>query len=317
MGAFFGWVLIAAAVYLLVSAFRRPTEASGATPAPAPRRGPDSPYLWGGIATGVLGLALAVWPIIASAHTEAKELTRKDDWAFNPAPAPDAPIHWEGNTLVADLEAGSGRYAVYPVDWDADRFHAEWDMTVTRLDLAGERIELKVDGKPQTVQRTRQDFASIAIGLMDPSAANIDDRDHVSGSAIEACFSDDIRLRASDASFIVRTASSTESGKQKIDPDYKPGKPVPVEVNKKYHVVMEYESGSNNATLTVTDGGRAVVRLRLEDLKDFTNSIAWFGVSIRGYNRFDKKLDATKADTGYTRPRAVLRIENLQYRQPG
>src|SRR5437867_1667993 len=100
MGAFFGWILIATAVYLLVSAFRRP-----AAPAPAAAAGETGrgPYLWGGVAALVVGLLLAVWPLLASVRMEAAELSRKDNWAFSGVPTPDAPLHWNGNTLVADL----------------------------------------------------------------------------------------------------------------------------------------------------------------------------------------------------------------------
>jgi len=80
-----------------------------------------------------------------------------------------------------------------------------------------------------------------------------------------------------------------------------------------------YTAGTSSkaADLLVRDeSGREVVRRQLEDLKDFTNSVAWFGVSVRGYNRFNKKLDAKKADNGYARPKGVVRLENMRYRQP-
>ena len=82
MGAFFGWILIATAVYLLVSAFRRP-----AAPAPAAAAGETGrgPYLWGGVAALVVGLLLAVWPLLASVRMEAAELSRKDNWATRPS----------------------------------------------------------------------------------------------------------------------------------------------------------------------------------------------------------------------------------------
>jgi hypothetical protein len=313
MIVFFGWVLLISAAVLFVNAFRRPEG----VPAAAAPRGPNKTYLWSGLGALLLGLALVVLPGIAEAHTRPVDLSRKDKWAMNQPPAPDTPIHWDGNALVADLESGSGRYAVFPVDWDANRFQAEWDIILTRLDLPGDPVQLKDGGKTRTQPRSKLDFASVGLGLMDQNAANIDDRDHVSGSSIEACFSNDIRLRASDANFLVRTSSSDESGKEKLDPDFKKTDPVRIELNKRYHCALSYESGSADATLRVRDeSGKEVVSRRLEDLKDFTNSVAYFGISVRGYNRFDKALDAKKAENGYTRPKAVARIENLTYRQP-
>jgi hypothetical protein len=269
----------------------------------------------------VIGLGLAIWPSIALARLAPEEMNRKDMWVMNPATSETAPIHWEGDALVADLEAGSGRYAVYPVDWEANRFESSFDITFTQLDLPGQEIPIKEGNKANPTtrmhKRTKLDFAAVTVGLMDQNIANIDDRDHVSGSAIEACFSDDIRLRASDSNYIVRTSSSTESGKEKIDPFFKPAAPVPVEIGKKYHCVLTYDGRSNQATLRVMDeSGRPIVERQLEELKDFTNSVTWFGISVRGYNRFDKKLDPTKADNGYVRPTAKFRLENLQYRQP-
>jgi len=317
MASFFGWVIVGVAAWLIYSAFRRPDPAAAAAGAEPARGGTNRAALWGGIVALVLGLGMAFSPALANARLSPQKTSRKDLWVINPAAGPEAPIRWEGNTLVADLESGSGRYAVLPVDWNATRFQAEWDMTFSRLDLPGEELTLMAGGKPQPYKRSRLDFASVCVGLMDPSAANIDDRDHVSGSAIQACFSDDIRLRASDANFIVRTASAEESGKEKYDRNFRKGEPFRIELGKKYHCALAYEDSANAATLTVSDETRRpLVQRRLEDLKDFTNSLAWFGVSIRGYNRFDKKLDATKKDTGYTRPRAVVQIENIQYLQP-
>jgi hypothetical protein len=318
MGSFLGWALVIAAVWMLISAFRRPAEATAEA---APRSGPNRGYLVGSAVALVVGLGLAFWPSIALARLTPKDLKRQDAWVMNPPTGETAPIRWEGDALVADMEAGSARYAVFPVDWEANRFVASFDITFSQLDLPGQEIPLKVGDKAnpttQMHKRTNLDFAAATVGLMDQSIANIDDRDHVSGSAIEACFSTDIRLRASDANYIVRTSSSTESGKEKIDPFFKPGTPLPVELGKKYRCVLSYDGRNNQADLKVSDeGGRAIVERRLEDLKDFTNSVTWFGISVRGYNRFDKKLDPTKADNGYTRPTVKFRLENLQYSQP-
>jgi hypothetical protein len=311
MLTFLGWVLVIVAVVLLVSAFRRPEPTSSTGPEPGR---PNKPYLWAGVACLVAGLLMAMSSTIALARLETLPLSRSDNWRSNPPVGPDAPIRWEGNALLADLEAGSGRYAVYPVDWNADRFEAEWDIIFSQLDVKRER---DARSGARSVRRARPEAASVAIGLMDQSVSNIDDKDHVGGSALQACFSDDIRLRAADANFIVRTASSDESGKAEIDPNFKPGEPVRIELNTKYHCRITYDRPSSEAVLVVRDdAGREVVTRRLEDVKDFTNSVSWFGVSVRGYNRFDKKLDARKAENGYKRPLASVRIENMRYRQP-
>jgi hypothetical protein len=314
MGAFFGWVLIIGAIVLLFSAFKRREPAAGEARPTGPNRG----YLWGAVAALLVGVALALWPSLAIAQLKPVPVSRTDKWVTNPVVAPDAPVHWAGNALVVDLEAGSGRYAVFPADWEADRFEAEWDMTFTHLDRGGDPMPLKLNGQTVTQPRNQaHDFASVAIGVMDQNAANIDDRDHVSGSGIEACFSDDIRLRSSDANYIVRSAGHDESGKTEIDPKWHKGTPVAIELNKKYHCKLAYDRRTNDATLDVRDEtGAVVTSRRLEDIKELTNSVSWFGVTVRGYNRFDKKLDPKKGDTGYTRPRAVVRIENLTYRQP-
>nr|AQQ74438.1 hypothetical protein [uncultured bacterium] len=311
---FLGWVLILSGVVVLASGLRRPAAPGGEQPAPAGR---NRRSLLMGLFSLVLGGVLAVAPRIALARMKPAELSRQDRWNFNPATGPEAPVRWEDGALIADLEAGSNRYGVFPVDWNANRFRASWDITFTHLDRQNDPLTLKDGERTYQQPRSRQDYASVAVGLMDTAVANIDDRDHVAGSAIEACFSDDIRLRASDSNFIVLTSSATESGKKELDLSFKPGTPVTIELNKKYHCELEYNSGSKTATLAVTEeGGRPVVQRRLEDVKDFTNSVSWFGVSVRGYNRFDKKLDAKKGDNGYVRPRASVRIENLRYEQP-
>ena len=67
----------------------------------------------------------------------AKDLSRQDAWGTNPPAAPDAAVRWDGPALEATLEVGSGHYAAYPVDWKADRFEAEWDITFKQLELPG------------------------------------------------------------------------------------------------------------------------------------------------------------------------------------
>ncbi|HTE18477.1 MAG TPA: hypothetical protein VK689_08860, partial [Armatimonadota bacterium] len=114
-----------------------------------------------------------------------------------------------------------------------------------------------------------------------------------------------------------RTSSATESGKLEIDPKFQPSLPVQIELHQRYHCELRYDGPSRVATLLVTDpAGKTVAARRLEDLKDFTSNVSWFGVSVRGYNRFDKKLEPIKAAIGYVRPMAKFTIENLEYRQP-
>jgi hypothetical protein len=307
MSLFVGAVLIAAGLAALLRGFRW-----------APGAGRDRRFLGWGIAGLVAGLYFALQPGIALARLRPAPLARHDRWTVNPEASSGGPIHWDGNALVAELEVGSDRYAVFPVDWDANRFQASWDITFERLDRVGDEIELKEGGRTVSHRRSAQDFASVTVGLMDANVANIDDRDHVSGSAVEACFSDDIRLRASDSSLIVRTASHDESGKLTADPSFRPQRQgVRIELGQRYHCDLSYDAGRSSAALEVRDAsGRTVVSRRLEDLKDLTTSVTWFGVSIRGYNRFDKRLDPAKGDTGYTRPRVTVRLENMEYRQP-
>ncbi len=308
-----GWMLVVIAIAVVFSAFRRPEGAAAA----APQSGPDRTRVITGLIVFVLGGGLAAWPSLALARLTTVELTRQDSWCTNPPISVDGPLRWEGKALVANLEAGSGRYAVFPVDWEANRFEAEWDVTITHLDRKRDPIQLEVGGVRKSVPRSDLDYASCAVGLMDQNAANIDDRDHVSGSAIEACFSDDVRLRASDANFLVQTSSSTESGTKDLDLEFKPSPPVQIRVGVKYHCFLTYDGRTHSAALVVKDNtGQTVASRRLEDLKDFTSSVAWFGVTVRGYNRYDKKLDPKKSDTGYVRPRAEVRLENVTYRQP-
>lgn len=301
MGGLLAWGLLAAAGWLLL-------EAARSAP-PARRQG-----LARGLAVLIAGAGLLTWPIVHRARVRPVDLDRRDAWLLNPAPAPGSPVRWEGDALVAELEAGSGRYAVFPVDWSGDRFEAEWDLTIEQLDLPGDSMPLNDDGRPRV--RTFQEAAGIAIGLMDGTVSSLDDRDHVAGSALQACFSDDIRLRAADAGLLARTAAHDEPGTRELDPAFRPGAPVRPELGKRYHCRLAYRADTRIAVLSVSEGGRQIVSRRLEEPGELTSRLAWFGLSIRGDNRFDKPLDARKAENGYTRPRGRVRLEHLSYRQP-
>jgi hypothetical protein len=54
----------------------------------------------------------------------------------------------------------------------------------------------------------------------------------------------------------------------------------------------------------------------VEEVREFTGRVAWFGVTVRNFNRYDKKLWPERETNGYVRPKARVRIENLRYAQP-
>jgi len=292
MAEFLGWVLIMAAVALLITAFRRRRLPEVAGP---------SPRLLGAAAalSLLLGAYLALSGRLALAHMRTVDMSHPDDWIVG---GPPEAFQWADGKLSAKLIVDNSpeSYIAFPVDWHADAFRAEWDLTITRLDL-----------RPQWGER-----ASIAIGLTDGSAVNIDDPDHVSGSALEACFSDDIRLRASDADHLLKTHSATElSLSYQSTQVFHPMPPVPLQLNTPYHCVLTYYAPSDTATLTVTQNGRPVASRRLEDLREFTPSVSWFAITVRGFKHRNKQME-TKLGKGYTKPEADLVIDHLRYEQP-
>jgi hypothetical protein len=290
MGVFLGWVLLLAAVGLIAALLRR----RPAGVAPVNRRW----YSASAVACLLAGGYLVLAPRLALAHRRPVDLSHPDDWIIG---GPSDAFRWVKGRMDAKLEVESDSYAAFPVDWQADAFHAEWDMTVHRLDL-----------RPEWGER-----ASIAVGVFDgPACANIDDPDHVGGSSLEACFSDDIRLRASDADRLLKTHSSTELslGPRSLR-KFQPSPPVRVELNVPYHCVLDYDGPSDTATLTVSQGGRPVVRRWLDDLREFTPAVAWFGVTVRGFKHRNKQMEA-KLKSAYTKPAAELTLENLRYAQP-
>jgi hypothetical protein len=286
---FFGWALLVVAALLIYRTLRPGQEAA----ARSARRWLSA----GGLACVVLGAYLALVPHLVSAQSRPVDMSHPDDWIVG---GPLEAIRWEDGRLKAKLVVESESYAAFPVDWRADAFRAAWDMTITHLDL-----------RPEWGER-----ASIAVGIFDTAAASIDDPDHVGGSALEACFSDDIRLRASDADRLLKTHSSTElSVSPRFPQEFHPSAPVTLQLNVPYHCLLTYDSVSDAATLTVTQGGKRVAQRELKDLREFTTSVAWFGVTVRGFKHRNKQKEAA-LKAAYAKPYAEVVIENLRYEQP-
>jgi hypothetical protein len=196
-------------------------------------------------------------------------------------------VAWDAQNqrLLAKMKVGEGWYGVMPVDWNGgDAFRAEWDITILRRDA----------GPGPT-----DPGAVAAVGLFDLSISNIDDTDHVGGSSIIAAFGDTARLRVSDVNLLPRSAVGTEK----------------VQLGKTYHALLTYDRRANTAALRVTDkqSGAALANLKVEDLRDLSSSINWFGVSMKGFSRnkdvqlpgHDKKglfIDAAIDNVVYAQP---------------
>ena len=290
MVEFFGWVLVAAAVALVITAARRRGR--------APAAGLSPKVLVAGAAVSlILGGYLALSGRLALAHMHTVDMSHPDDWAIG---GEANAFKWDGGRITGKLVVEADTYAAFPVDWHADAFRADWDITITRLDL-----------RPEWGER-----ASIGMGLADGSEVNIDDPDHVSGSALEACFSDDVRLRASDADHLLKTHSSTElTRSSQSTQTFTPSPPVHLELNTPYHCTLTYYGPDNTATLSVTQNGRRVASRRLEDLREFTPSVSWFVITVRGFKHRNKQVEV-KLGKAYTKPEADLVVENLRYEQP-
>jgi hypothetical protein len=231
---------------------------------------------------GATALALVGVLLLAVGSQARPKLRLTHEWSFDRDPewlvaGPDN-LHWDqaSGRFYAKLEVGSGRYAAAPVDWDASAFRAEWDMEITAL-------------PPKSV---------IAIGLCDPSLANIDDTDHVGGSTVQATFTpEDIRLRAADTNLLARSDSMGLREQPKVPP----------QVGKTYHCVLGYEDVTDTATLVVTEAGSSspLVSLKVEDLRDFSPNVTYFCITIAGYNRFKPE-----------KPTAECYIDNVKFYQP-
>jgi len=331
-GGWLGWVLVIGGAILLVLALRRPKRAPAGSAAAANETADFArrrrQLTLGAIAGLVIGGYLLVSTTLARAHLRPRDLSHPDDWVRSHTD--DRIEVLPGPEIRATLEVGSNVYAVIPVDWNADRFRAEWDLILTRLDVRERQPEPGEDPGPNSTIVTER--ASIAIGLMDQNAASIDDRDHVGGSGLQACFSDDIRLRGSDVNNLLKTASSDESGKTIVPKDFRPRPRVDLRpyLHQPLHCVLEYDGDYDTARLRVTTADQRVLAdLRLEDLRDFTNTVQWFGITVKGYNRWSKQAEYAwnrrnaelkrrgLPDQGpYPKPRAECVIRNLRYSQP-
>ena len=293
-----GWLLIIGGGAALIRALRRRTGTGGGADVSA-LAAQRRQWLTGAIASLVVGVILVATVTVAAAHLRAVDLSGKDDWIFFPE---TGTFTWDGSTLAGTLESGVDAHAMFPVDWKNHAVEAAWDLTVLRLDTFGPR-----------------DRASIMIGLFDQTNAGIDDRDHVGGSGLQACFSDDVRLRSSDQNHLLRTSSSTEAGQRVYEAGkFKKHPKVKLELNKKYHCLLSYSSSSGLARLEVTGpDGRSIFAAdnprELDELENYTSSVSWFGVSNRGFKLFNK-LRFGK-DDAYVRPKAIFKIENMQYKQ--
>ncbi|MBI3909900.1 MAG: hypothetical protein HY320_03090 [Armatimonadetes bacterium] len=325
---FIGWVLVVTGVVLVALALRRPYGSAGRVSAPAAEAG-SARRRYGllGVVSLLLGGYLAFANVLALANLNEEDLRHPDDWVT--VGAKDAIHVAEGSEITARLEVGSNAYAVFPVDWKADKFRAAWDLIITRLDVRERDPFPGEDPRPN--KKIVEERASITIGLMDQNAASIDDRDHVGGSGLQACFSDDIRLRGSDVNNLLKTASSDESGKTIVPVEFKPQPRVALRpyLDKPLHCELAYDGPTDTATLKVTAEGQVLADLKLEELRDFTNSVAWFGITVKGYNRYSKQKEFARnrenaelkrrglsEEAPYQKPVAECQVRNIRYWQP-
>jgi hypothetical protein len=235
--------------------------------------------LFGAVAAAVVGvLFLAVGSQARPTLRPAGEWSfdrNPDDWLMTGGPDN---VKWDEGSgrIYAKLEVGSGRRACVPVDWNADAFRAEWDLTITSLPVK----------------------SVVAVGLCDGAVANIDDTDHVGGSTIQACFMpEDIRLRAADTNLLARSDSMGLRGEAKVPP----------QLNQTYHCVLAYEDVTDTATLQVyEEGGQSpLVSLQVPDLRDFSPNMSWLAITVNGYNKF-------KAE----KPTAEAYLDNVKFFKP-
>ena len=88
-----------------------------------------------------------------------------------------------------------------------------------------------------------------------------------------------------------------------------------VEIGKPYRCTLTYDRHENIATLKVVEKGatRSIADLRIEDLRDLNSSIAWFGVSMKGFSRNKGKTARGATTAGLFIDAA---IDDVSYAQP-
>jgi hypothetical protein len=254
-----GWLIVAAAAITAMVFYRRST-----VPPPVPAGPAPPPNRAIALGAAIVAVALATYLFTAAPPSVADlQPTYQTDFSQDPTPPwvfnVPSQVGWDAanHRLLAKMKVGEGWYGVVPVDWNGgDAFRAEWDITILRRDAGPLPTDLG---------------AVAAVGLFDSSISNIGDTDHVGGSSIIAAFGDTVRLMVSDINLLPRVASGTEK----------------VRLGKPYHVVLTYDRRANIATLTVTDkqSGALIDNLKVEDLRDLSSSINWFGVTMKGFSR--------------------------------
>jgi hypothetical protein len=278
-----GWLIVAAAVVTAFVFYRRSTVPAREGAAPPPNRAIA-------LTSAIVAVGLAAW-LLAAAPPSVADLkptlvetfdAEPKRWVFNTP----GQVAWDpqGKQLLAKMKVGEGWWGVVPVDWDGDAFRAQWDITILRRDAGPEKTD------PGAVA---------AVGMFDGSLSNIDDTDHVGGSSIIAAFGDRVRLRVSDVNLLPQSAKGA----------------LPVEIGKTYHADLTYDRHVNTATLKVVEkqGGKSIADLRIEDLRDLSSSINWFGVSMKGFSRNKDVQLPGKDKKGLFIDAA---IDNVLYAQP-
>lgn len=252
-----GWLIVIAAAISAAVFYRRSTVPPVGNAAPPPNRAIA-------LAAAVVAVVVALLLMNAAPPSIANlPPTYRTDFSHDPTPPwvfnNPGQVAWDpaNQRLLAKMKVGEGWYGVMPVDWNGgDEFRAEWDITLLRRDAGPGPAD------PGAVA---------AVGMFDPSISNIDDTDHVGGSSILAVFGDTVRLRVSDVNLLPQSALGT----------------VPVRIGQTYHAVLSYDRRANTAVLRVTEkpSGAVVADLKIDDLRDLSSSINWFGVSMKGFSR--------------------------------
>lgn len=280
-----GWLVVAAAAITAFVFYRRSTV----PPPPGAAAPPNRAIALG---SALVAVALALYLFNAAPPSVAKlPPTYQTDFSQNPSPPwvfnNPGQVNWDPQhqQLLAKMKVGEGWYGVMPVDWNGgDEFRAEWDITIIRRDAG------PAPADPGAVA---------GVGMFDSSISNIDDTDHVGGSSILAVFGDTVRLRVSDINLLVKSDLGTEK--------LKLGTP--------YHAVLTYSRGANTAALKVTEKqtGRVIANLHVDDLRDLSSSINWFGVSMKGFSH-NKDITLPGHDKAGLFIDAA--IDNVSYAQP-